>query len=168
MQMSQLRNGLQLLPGTPSRLARFTAVVICAVMWLGACDGDDLPEAQVRAVITEAERAAEDRNASALFDLIAPDYHDGRGNGVEDIKRYVRGYLIAHQSIHMLTRVEAVELPASDLARVRATVGMLGRETASESSWDLAAEVYEFDITLAREDGEWRVTRADWRRAGAY
>lgn len=137
-------------------------------MWLGACGGDDSPEAQVRAVIAEAQRAAEDRDASALFDLIAPGYHDGRGNGAEEIRRYVRGYLIAHQSIHMLTRVEEVELPASDLARVRATVGMLGRETESQSSWDLAAEVYEFDITLAREDGKWRVTRADWRRAGAY
>jgi len=137
-------------------------------MWLGACGGDDLPEAQVRAVIAEAERAAEDRDASALFELIAPGYRDGRGNGVEEIKRYVRGYLIAHQSIRMLTRVEEVELPASDLARVRATVGMLGRETESQSSWDLAAEVYEFDITLAREGGEWRVTRADWRRAGVY
>lgn len=166
--MSHPLHDLQPGPGTPAGFVRFAAVATCAVMWLGACGGDESPEAQVRAVIAEAERAAEARNASALFELIAPDYRDDRGNGSEEIKRYVRGYLITHQSIHMLTRVEEVELTASDLARVRATVGMLGREAEPESSWDLAADVYEFDITLAREDGEWRVTRADWRRAGVY
>lgn len=150
----------------PASPARFVALAACAAIWLGACGGDDLPETQVRAVIAEAERAAEARDASALFDLIALDYRDGRGNGVEEIRRYVRGYLIAHQSIHMLTRVAEVELPATNLARVRATVGMLGREAGPEPSWDLAADIYEFDITLAREDGDWRVTRADWRRAG--
>ncbi|HEY5718995.1 MAG TPA: hypothetical protein VIW02_01305 [Gammaproteobacteria bacterium] len=135
-------------------------------MWLGACGGEDSPDTQVRAVIAQAERAAEARDAAALFDLLAPGYHDGRGNRFEDIKLMVRGYLVAHQSIHLLTRVESVELPATDLARVRATVAMLGREAEPDSAWDLAAEIYEFDLTLARDGGDWRVTRADWRRAG--
>ena len=152
--------------GTPAHPARLPALAACAALWLGACGGADSPESQVRAVIVEAERAAEDRDASALFDLIAADYRDGRGNGVEEIRRYVRGYLIAHQSIHMLTRVDEVEMQATGLARVRATVGMLGREAVPESSWYLAAVIYEFDITLAREDGEWPIIRADWRQAG--
>ena len=138
-----------------------------AALSLCACGGGDSPAAQLRAVIAGAERAAEHRVASALFDLIAADYPDGDGNGAEEIKRYVRGYLITHQSIHMLTRVDKVEIKAAGLANVRATVGMLGREAAPESSWDLAADLYEFDLTLAREGGEWRVIRAAWRRAGA-
>jgi hypothetical protein len=44
---------------------------------------------------------------------------------------------------------------------------MLGQETDSAAAWDVAADVYEFDLTLAREDGDWQVTRADWRRGGA-
>jgi hypothetical protein len=62
--------------------------------------------------------------------------------------------------------VDEIEILASDLARLRATVGMLGREAGAESSWDLAGDVYEFDVTLAREEGEWLVTRAAWRRGG--
>jgi hypothetical protein len=96
--------------------------------------------------------------------LIAPDYQDGRGNGAEEIRRYVRGYLVTHQSIHLLTRVDEIEILATDLVRLKATVGMLGREANAESSWDLAGDLYEFDVTLAREDGDWLVTRADWRR----
>lgn len=150
----------------PGSAWRITALCACAALLPGACGRDDSPEAQVRAVVAAAEKAAEDRDASALFELIAADYRDGRGHDAAEIKRYVRGYLVAHQSIHMLTRVEDVQLPAADLARVRVTVGMLGREAGPESSWDLAADVYEFDVTLAREDGDWRVTRADWRRPG--
>lgn len=149
-----------------SRCTRVLALVAGAAVWLAACGTDESPEAQVRAVIAEAERAAKARDASALFGLIAPDYEDGRGNGAQEIKRYVRGYLIAHQSIHMLTRVNEIDFPANGLARVQATVGMLGREAEAESAWDLAADVYEFDLTLALEDGEWRVTRAQWQRAG--
>jgi len=40
---------------------------------------------------------------------------------------------------------------------------MLGREADSDSNWDLAGDVYRFDLRLARENGdEWRVIRAAW------
>ena len=142
--------------------------VLLLVLAVASCGGDTSPEAQVRAVVAEAEAAAEARDASALLGLIADDYRDGRGNGADEIRRYVRGYLVAHQSIHLLVRIEELELKASDLARLRATVAMVGREAESPAAWDLAADVHEFDVTLAREDGEWRVTRADWRAARAY
>jgi hypothetical protein len=132
---------------------------------LAACAEESSPEDEVRAVVVAAEEAAEARDASALFELIAPDYQDARGNAAEEIRRHVRGYLVTHQSIRLLTRVDGIEILASDLARLRATVGMLGREAGAESSWDLAGDVYEFDVTLAREGGEWLVTRAEWRRA---
>ena len=132
---------------------------------LAACGSDTSPEDAVRAVIDTAEEAAEARDASKLLRLVAPDYRDARGNGADEIGRYVRGYLLAHQSVHLLTRIESIEFPGTDLARVKATVGMAGREAEAAGAWDLAADVYEFDVTLALEDGEWRVTRADWRPA---
>jgi len=141
------------------------AILLLSVLAVASCGGDTSPEAQVRAVVAEAEAAAEARDASALLDLVADDYCDDRGNGAEEIRRYVRGYLVAHQSVHLLVRIEELELKATDLARLRATVAMVGREAESAAAWDLAADVHEFDVTLAREDGEWRVTRADWRPA---
>lgn len=141
--------------------AKPCALLLC--LGLAACGREPGPEDQVRAVVAEAAEAAEARDASALFELVAPDYRDGRGNGAEDIERYLRGYLVMHQSIHLLTRVDEIEMLAPDLVRLRATVGMLGRESRAAASWDLAGDVYEFDVTLAREDGQWRVIRADWR-----
>jgi hypothetical protein len=93
--------------------------------------------------------------------LIADDYRDGEGRSADDIRRYLHGYLIAHQSVHLITRIDAIEIEGEQVARAQLTVGMLGRE--SESSWELAGDVYRFDLRLAREEGEWRVTRAGWQ-----
>ena len=132
---------------------------------LAACGNGPSPEDEIRAVVAAAEQAAEARDAFALRALVADDYRDDRGRGAEEIRRYVHGYLVAHQSVHLLVRIEDIELKATDLARLRATVAMVGQEAEGASAWDLAADVYEFDVTLAGEDGEWRVTRADWRPA---
>ncbi len=139
------------------------ATLAAAALLLAGCGAPNSPEAEVRTVVAEAEAAAEARDASRLFDLIDPGYRDPQGNGAEELKRYLRGWLIAHQSVRLITRVDSVEFPAEGLARVRATVGMLGREAGGEA-WDLAADVYDLDVTLARDGGEWRVTRAEWRR----
>ena len=144
-------------------MLRRTALLLALV--LTGCGRESSPEDELRAVVAEAEAAAEARDASALSGLVADDYRDVRGNGVDEIRRYVRGYLIAHQSVHLLVRIEEIELKATDLARLRATVGMVGREAEGAAAWDLAADVYEFDLTLAREAGYWKVTRADWRPA---
>ena len=141
------------------------AVIITLLAALTACGPGPSAEDEIREVVAEAERAAEARDAFALRDLVADDYRDGRGNGAEEIRRYVHGYLLAHQSVHLLVRIEEITLPATDLARLRATVAMAGREAEAASAWDLAADVYEFDVTLAREGGDWRVIKADWRPA---
>ena len=93
--------------------------------------------------------------------MVADDYRDGEGRGADDIRSYLHAYLIAHQSIHLITRIDALEVEGAEIARLKVTVGMLGRE--ADSSWDLAGDVYRFDVRLAREDGEWRVTRAGWQ-----
>lgn len=147
-----------------------SAVAACCALplfagLLAGCAGKGSPEDEVRAAVGAAEEAAEARDASALLDLVADDYRDSRGNGAEEIRRYLRGYLVAYQSITLLTRIDAIEMPATDLARVQATVGMVGKEAEAAGAWDLATDLYELDVTLAREDGEWRVTRADWGRA---
>ena len=145
-------------------MARTGVFVIAALSLLAACGREPSPEDAVRAVVAEAEAAAEARDASALFALVADDYRDGRGNGPDEIRRYVRGFLVMHQSVHLLVRIEEIELMATDLARLRATVAMAGREAETASASGLSADLYEFDVTLAREGGDWKVTRAEWRR----
>jgi hypothetical protein len=145
---------------------RVAGIVALAVMLLaGACGSRETPEARVRALIDAGEAAAEARDLSALMELVSPAYRDERGSDADELKQYLRGYLFTHQSVQLLTRVESVEFPYRDFARVRLTLGTLGRESAAATAFDVAADVNEIVLELALEDDEWRVVRAAWQSA---
>ena len=147
---------------TGPQARRLWAPLLLAAL-LAGCARSGSPEAELRAVVQEAKEAAEARDASRLFDLVDPGYRDPQGHGAEDLRRYLRGWLIAHPRVRLLTRVNSIEFPAEGLARIDVTVGMLGRHAGSDSAWDLAADVYDIEATLMRDGGRWRVTRASWR-----
>lgn len=131
---------------------------------IAACGAPTTPEQEIRALIAAAEESAEARDASALKELVADDYLDPSGRNAADIRSYLHAWLVAHQSVRLLTRVDSIEIEGTEQARVAVTVGMLGREAAADSGWDLAGDVWRFDIRLAREGDDWRVTRAGWRQ----
>lgn len=145
----------------PDRRHNRAAAALLAVLIAGCAAGT--PEDEIRALVAAAEESAEARDASALKGLVADDYEDAAGRSASDIRQYLHGWLLAHQSVRLLTRVDSIELEGTELARVAVTVGMLGREAASDSAWDLAGDVWRFDLRLAREDGDWRVIRASWQ-----
>lgn len=127
---------------------------------LAGCGPSGTPEDEIRALVDEAESAAEARDASELRGLVADDYRDPDGRDAPEIRAFLHGWLVAHPSVNLLTRIDSIELEGKELARVRVTVGMLGREAKGDSDWDLAAEVERLDVRLAREDGKWRVIGA--------
>jgi hypothetical protein len=152
-----------MLPQVKRHFLRASAGAIVAVTTVFAgCSREESPEEQVRAVIAAGEAAAEARDLSGILEHVSPAYRDEHGGGPDELKQYLRGYLVMHQSVHLLTRVESVEFPYRDYARVQLKVGMLGRESAGATSLDLAADVKEIVLELALEDDEWRVVRAAW------
>ena len=142
-------------------------IVMLAVLatFVAGCGESQTPAPKVREVIAQGERAAEARDLSGIMDLVAPSYRDGQGGGRDELQQYLRGYLVAHQAIHLLTKVESVEFPYRDMAKVSLTLGTLGRDAAATAAFGLAADVYDVELELALDDGEWRVTRASWHPA---
>jgi hypothetical protein len=130
---------------------------------LAACGPSGTPEGRVRALVDEAESAAEARDASALKELVADDYQDREGRSAGDVRNLLHAWLVAHASVNLLTRIDSLELEGTELARVQVTVGLLGREAKGDLDWDLAFEVERLDVRLALEDGEWRVIGASRR-----
>jgi hypothetical protein len=140
------------------------AAIALLVATMG-CGERGTPESQVRAVIAEAERAAEARDLAGLMTLVSPGFRDGQGGDREELERSLRGYLVMHPALHLLTRVESLEFPYEDYARVRLTVGTLGREAAAATAFDLAADVHEVALELKLEGDDWQVVRAERRSA---
>jgi len=134
-----------------------------ATAMLGGCAQSGTPEAQVRAVIAAGEQAAEARDLSGLLEHVSATFIDEHGGGRDELKQVLRGYFVTHQSIGLLTRIDSVEFPYRDLARVRVTVGTLGREEAGATTFELAADISEIVLELKLEDDEWRVVRAAWQ-----
>lgn len=139
------------------------AVLLLASVIAGCGDAES-PEQRVRAVVEAMETAVEARDTGDVLELLSPQYRDAYGNTPEEISRYIRGYFVANQSIHLLTRIEEISFPSEDEARASVVVGMLGRESAENDSWDLAADLYRFEIALLLEDDEWKVSWAEWER----
>ena len=138
------------------------ALVVAAVLLVG-CRQSSTPESQVRAVIAAGEQAAEARDLSGILEHVSPAFRDEHGGGRDELQQYLRGYFVMHQSVALLTRVESVEFPYRDLARVRLTLGTLGRDATGATAFEMAADIQEVVLELQLEDDEWKVVRAAWQ-----
>lgn len=136
-------------------------------MLVAGCGESSTPEGEIRALVDQAEAAAEERDASALRALVADDYQDPDGRDADGIRGFLHGYLVMHPSINLITRIDSIELEGTEQARVAVTVGMLGRTAGDDAGWALAGDVYRLDLRLAREGGgDWRLVRAGPRDGG--
>jgi hypothetical protein len=147
----------------PQTIVRCAATTLLFASALVGCGNEATPEARVRAVVSEAEQAAEARDLGGILEHVSESYRDGEGTGRDELSQRLRGWLALHPSVHLLTRVEGVEFPYRDYARVRLTVGALGREAAGATAFDVAADVHDVVLELRLEDDAWRVVRAEWR-----
>jgi hypothetical protein len=138
------------------------ALSCLALALLAGCADDASPEQQVRGVIESMERAAEARDVGDLMEHVSTAYRDAQGQDRAETSRYARGYFIANQSIHLLTRIESLEFPSPDEARVKLQVGMAGRGS-DQGTANFGADLYDFDVAFVLEDGEWKVSYASWR-----
>ena len=148
-----------------SRLARLASVCCLAVAL--SCGGDPLsPEEQVRTVIGELERAAEEGDVSAFKAVVSERYQDERGFDKRDLAAYVTFHVMRHTHRRFFARVRSVEIRDSGRAEAVVVAAISGREVGGiEELAGLHGDVYKIDMDLDDEgDGDWRVVWAQWKR----
>ncbi|HYA37291.1 MAG TPA: hypothetical protein VEI74_03345 [Candidatus Methylomirabilis sp.] len=153
---------------TRRRAILFAALAATSLLPVSCSSAKDTPEAQVRALIARAETAAEQKDLAALRSMISDKYADSEGQDKKAIEAVLRFYFLRNQSIHLFTRIQAITFPEPSRARAVALVAMAGRPIKGEQELErLHADLNRFVVTLARENTEWRVVTAEWRRAEA-
>jgi hypothetical protein len=132
-----------------------------------ACSSEpDSPEARVRALVANAESAAEEKNLRGLKKMISEYYRDEDGRDKQEILGLITFHFLRNKTIHLLTRIQSINMPEPERAEVAVFVAMAGRPIPSPGELErLRADLYRFDFSLAEEQGEWKLVQAGWRRA---
>ncbi|MHB1142431.1 MAG: hypothetical protein ACYC1T_11850 [Sulfuricaulis sp.] len=141
--------------------------LLSVAFFTGACSSErDSPETQVRALLAQGETAAEKKESAVLRQMVSEKYADSQGQDKKAVEAMLRFYFLRNQSIHLFTRIRQISFPQPDLAQADVMVAMAGQPISDAEELErLRADLHRFEITLARENGEWKVTRAEWRRA---
>ena len=112
-----------------------------------------------------AERAAEAKDLSALRGVISERYADDERHDKRTLSRLLQFYLLRHDAIHLFTRINDVRVTVPGQAQAVVYAAMTSRPAVNpEELAQLQADLYRFELVFAEESGEWRVTRASWRR----
>lgn len=101
------------------------------VLALAACPRQSSPEAEIRALVTQAQTAAEERDVRVLRALIADDYADDRGLDRKAVENLIRLQVLRHQSVHLFVRIRGIEFPEPDRVLVSVAAAMAGRPVAN-------------------------------------
>jgi hypothetical protein len=128
------------------------ATALIAVCLLVACGARSSDEEQVREVFASAEIAAENRDASDVLEFVADDYEDSNGFDKSRLRDFLRAYFLAHPKIELIVDIETLEFPADGVAHSQLTVTSLSLNDPDRQR---------LRVELRRQDGEWRVSRAD-------
>jgi hypothetical protein len=141
---------------------------ISAIAWPACSSEPESAEARIRSLLAEMEVAAEAKDIRPLKAVVLERYADDRGNDRQAIVGLLAFHFLRNQSIHLLTRVTAVELPEPERALVTVYVAMGGRPIPNvDSLTRLRADLYRFDFALEETGNGWQVSRAAWRPAEA-
>ena len=81
----------------------------CALL-LACTDRPESPEEAVRAWVTEAVAAAENKDRRELLSLISPNYVDARGNERNDVGNLLRIYFLRQQKVAIMTKVRKITM----------------------------------------------------------
>jgi hypothetical protein len=141
--------------------ARLPVWALAAVVVISGCapSGDD-PRTAIEALVAQGARAAEEGDHAALAALLAADYEDAEGRDRREAALYLRLLLRRYRHPEIAVRAVDVELISPVLAVAEVTLVVLGRRQGASVPLGFEADRLSLELALRRDDGDWRVTRA--------
>ena len=138
--------------------------MVVAVLVLAARCG--APKDPVQAALDAIVRAANARDAKALFSRVAAGFSAADGSGPAEARAMVERYFAAYENLNVSIADVRIER-GSDAARVRFRATMSGQPRSIGGLGGLvpSSAAYDFDLRLAPEGSQWKVTWAQWNPA---
>ncbi|MBC8211435.1 MAG: hypothetical protein H8E21_10230 [Gammaproteobacteria bacterium] len=143
-----------------------TGLCITFLLVLQACSSTPLsPEDEIRQFIDNGIKAAENRSASDLSELIHDSYRDEKKLDKLQLRKLAQLYFFRHKSIFLFSKIREIKLHSKTQASVTLHVAMAGSVIADASMLSsLRARVYKFELELVKQD-TWLLQQAAWQPA---
>ena len=147
---------------------RFSCLLFFLIFFsfaLLGCSNNESPEDHVRQYVASAVTAVESRDALAVRKFISEHYMDDGRRDRRALVALTMGYFLRHKNIHLFTQISEIKFPVPDKARVQLYAAMTGSPaTGAQPLLDIRADLYQFDLMLRKESGEWLLQKARWQR----
>ncbi|MCK6548228.1 hypothetical protein L6R52_20440 [Myxococcota bacterium] len=122
----------------------------------------------VRAVIFRAIDGANEKAPAKVLADVAPGFQGPGGADVQESKRILLGYFLQQGWIRVFPRgLEITVDGARATAKLGAVVARGNEVKRIEDVLPTNGDVVEFTLELSKESGDWKLTRASYRR-GAW
>ncbi len=141
------------------------ALLLSIALVLAACSSPEDPEQQIRHNIKEMQTALAERDNSGFREHLAESFVGvGRGQRTvykDDVKKMLTGYFLRYKAINVVVTLLNVELDELQpgLATTTATVGVTGGQRVMPDS----ARLYKVSGQWQDFDGDWKMTRFEWK-----
>jgi hypothetical protein len=141
-------------------LAASTALTVLSV---AACGGGRDP---IQATLDAIVKAADARDARALFQRVAPGFQAADGSGFAEAQSTVERYFAAYEVLDVSIRDVRIErAEGAARVRLRATLSGQPRRIGGLDGLVPSSAAYDFDLRLVPEGGAWKVSWAQWNPA---
>jgi hypothetical protein len=147
------------------RLRICIALLVAFPLLAVSCSSSTTPEEITAQFIRESEEAFEEGDIRGLKKLISPHYLDSQNRTAGDILAIAAAYIRSTKSIYLFTDLD-LAVNAEDRIEARVLAAFGARPITDLSLLgQIQADIYWFDIVLAKENGDWKLVAARWRQA---
>ncbi|HKQ60370.1 MAG TPA: hypothetical protein VJS92_03735 [Candidatus Polarisedimenticolaceae bacterium] len=137
-------------------------LLLLLLLLLGAACGGRSAEEEIRERLQRVGGAVTGKDLATVEEFISERYADGRGNDKQALTALLAAHFAESRSLYLWTKVQRLELTDSG-AEVTVFAAMAEQPIEKPA---LDADFQRVDLVLVEEGAaDWKLLRADWRRA---
>jgi hypothetical protein len=122
---------------------------------------------KIKKVITDIQAATEEKDIKKIINNLSKTYNDPQGYNYETIKGLLLGYFFQYPKISAYITNLEISIEDTSAKAVFQTVLTSGNKTGSASDViPRSLGIYDFDVSLKKESGTWKVISAKWEQVG--
>ena len=121
---------------------------------------------KVKKVITDIQKAAEEKDTGEIMDHISKTYSDTQGLNHETIKKMLQGYFFIYPKISAyITNLDISVENTSARVMFHAVLTSANKSGSVTDIIPRSLGMYDFDVSLKKVSDDWKISSAAWTQS---